>query len=162
MQHLGKGEEDAKGGRAVDHEALAQAHVNVITGACMAIGLKVTHILSIHAPWHLFRNFYGSSPAVAPIMQASRMIHGYVEPDTCGVVSAAEASDGAIAARWDGQCCSAGGALGLHSVSAGGQECCSRLPVRRGLNLALLLCHLTRAHTGTHAKTCQQGEHAGA
>ena len=40
-QHLNRGEEDAKIGRDVDHEALAQAHVNVITGACMAIGIKV-------------------------------------------------------------------------------------------------------------------------
>lgn len=58
-----------------------------------------------------------------------------------GAVSAADGPDGVIAARWDGQCCSAGGALRVHSVSAGGQECCSRLPVRRGLILALIFCH---------------------
>jgi hypothetical protein len=45
-QHLGKGEEDAKGGGPIDHEALAHAHVNVIAGACMAIALKVSHLLA--------------------------------------------------------------------------------------------------------------------
>ena len=42
-QHMGKAAEEASakaGAREVDHEALAQAHVNAITGACMAIGIK--------------------------------------------------------------------------------------------------------------------------
>ena len=40
---MGKAAEEASakaGAREVDHEALAQAHVNAITGACMAIGIK--------------------------------------------------------------------------------------------------------------------------
>lgn len=37
---MGGGTPAAKGD--VDHEALAQGHVNVIAGACMAIGIKVT------------------------------------------------------------------------------------------------------------------------
>lgn len=49
-QHLNRGEEDAKIGRDIDHEALAQGHVNVITGACMAIGIKVSNFLPL-PPW---------------------------------------------------------------------------------------------------------------
>ena len=64
-QHMGSGDSEAGRGCEVDHEALAQGHVNVITGACMAIGIKVacsahptglrlmaadlTHFLDFHA-----------------------------------------------------------------------------------------------------------------
>ena len=41
-EYMKGGDVDAKGGCSVDHEALAQAHVNVITGACMAIGIKAS------------------------------------------------------------------------------------------------------------------------
>ena len=62
--HLGKGEEGAKGGRAIDREALAHAHVTVIAGACMAIGLKVNH-LPAYMPLHLMstshlQHFHGT------------------------------------------------------------------------------------------------------
>ena len=40
-QHMGRGDTEGTSGCNVDHEALAQGHVNVITGACMAIGVKV-------------------------------------------------------------------------------------------------------------------------
>ncbi len=39
----------------IDHEALAQGHVNVIAGACMAIGIKVS--LTAHSK--------GPRPAIA-------------------------------------------------------------------------------------------------
>ena len=37
---MGAGDLAAKGN--IDHEALAQGHVNVIAGACIAIGIKVS------------------------------------------------------------------------------------------------------------------------
>lgn len=44
-QHMGGGDDAAKSN--IDHEALAQGHVNVIAGACMAIGIKVNLSSSI-------------------------------------------------------------------------------------------------------------------
>lgn len=42
---MGGGDDAAKSN--IDHEALAQGHVNVIAGACMAIGIKVNLSSSI-------------------------------------------------------------------------------------------------------------------
>ena len=72
-QHLGKGEEGAKGGRAIDHEALAHAHVNVIAGACMAIGLKVNHLLA-YMPLTPLHDFLRLKSCCSPITQASSIM----------------------------------------------------------------------------------------